>query len=104
MAEERKSKLELVTEVFDGWDNVPVASQEVYNGKEWVSPSPEGEFVPIKGNPLLEEPQEAFYWNIEHGCTGWFNVDWTNKGNYIPRKMGKNTVYAVPRKWYEENK
>lgn len=95
---DKKSRLELATEVFDGWEYVPVEAPI----KEQVSSE---EFVAVKGNPEFYVPRDSFFWSIEYGYTCW--IESYNKyrnPDLSDRKMFAGSVYAVRKSWYEQNK
>ena len=109
MAETKKSDLELVTTVFDGYDDVPVSSPTTVfrNGKQ--TPLEVGEkFIIVKGNSKYFLPKESFTWNIQHGNTGWwcdfaFHVNLVHKSpDSFSEKMTDGTTYAVLESWYEQ--
>jgi len=93
--------LEIVTTVFDGYVDIPVPIPTTVfrNGKQ--VPLEDGEkFVVVKGNPKFNLPVDCHYWNRQHGCTGWL----CDLPEEYPRKMFKNTEYAVLESWYEKHK
>ncbi|MEK6927752.1 MAG: hypothetical protein AABX11_04940 [Nanoarchaeota archaeon] len=97
MADEKKSRLETTTEVFDGWKKIKIgatpASSEIY-GK----PIDFNAYVAVKGNgELFEIPEGTLYWHLEQGHTPhWAQIDRSSS-----KRLFQGDTYLVPKAWYE---
>jgi hypothetical protein len=93
----KKIKLETATSVFDGWDNIPVPIKDAAHplGQGRWQPIDPDSYIAVKGNSELELPDKSFRWEAGHGCTGWYVESFGDK-------MFEDTVYLVPKEWYEE--
>lgn len=99
MREMKKNKLEIVLTVDDGYKEIPVpisdAAHPLGDGK-WQPINPD-EYMAVKGNPKFKLPDKSFRWEVAHGCTGWYVASREDE-------MFKETVYLVPKEWYEKNR